>query len=169
MSHESLHQARLTDVSVFFVSLRQNAWKDRLRWRKVHFLFLLPHVSGHENGEGIVNDFGLCLGRPGCRERNMLWDSGFLFAPLSFHLCPQPVYGASTFWMSHYPSVNPLEVPLKPHLHLCGHLLDGSKSCHVNNIDYQSREVNYSWSQSIYSKPTCCGLTFIPLFKLQCP
>ena len=97
MSHESLHQAGLTDVSVSFLLLRQSAWKDRLRWRKVHFLLLFPQVSGHEDGEDIVNNFSLCLGGPGCRERNMLWDSGFLFAPLSFHLCPQPVYGVSTW------------------------------------------------------------------------
>lgn len=149
----------------FFCISETECLKRPVKMKEGSFLFPLPHVSGHEDGEGIVNDFSLCLGGPGCRERNTLWDSGFLFAPLR----PQPVYGASTFWMSHYPSVKPLEVPLKPHLHLCGHLLDESKSCHINNIDFQSRGVNYSWSWSIYLKPTCRGLTFIPLFKLQCP
>lgn len=115
---------------------------------------------------GIVKNFSLCFGGPGCRESGILMDSGFLFALLSCHLCPQPVYGATTLRMSHSPSFNHLEMPLRTHLHVCGSLLGDCKSSQVNNEDEQSPEVNCSWPWSIYSKPTCRRLTFVPLFKL---
>lgn len=98
--------------------------KDRLRWREVHFFVLVASGLRPWGWGRHSNQIQFVFGRTKMQRKKHavgLWLS--LCSSFIPSVPPASVWGLH-IWMSRYPSVNPLELSLMPHLHLCGHLLD---------------------------------------------